>query len=48
MEEGARFLLRSVWDDALVVARIGDEVVKVDGLNLHGMTIEEVKQVTFR
>jgi hypothetical protein len=44
-EEGGRFLMRRIWDDAQLVARIGDEVVKINGLDLHGMTIEEVVDV---
>ncbi len=44
-EEGGRFLVRRIWDDAQLVARIGDEVVKINGLDLHGMTIEEVADV---
>ena len=43
--EGGKFLIRSVWDDAQTVARIGDEIVKVDGLNLHGMALEEVLEM---
>ena len=43
--EGGRFFIRNAWDDAQVAMRIGDEVVKVDGLILHSMTIEEVMQV---
>ncbi len=45
--EGGKFVIRSVWDDAQVLMRIGDEVVKVDGISLHGMAIDEVLQVSF-
>jgi len=44
-EEGGKFLIRKIWDDAQSVARIGDEVVKVNGLDLHGMTLDEVADV---